>query len=344
MASSSRSLTRARRLLRAALVGTIGTFITALLAPAQHAAAQETSATSPSISHVAGRVVRPGGDSVVGVPGTWVTIHRVAPDSAGPVDSMRTSATGAYAFTYRRWGSPDAIYFASSSRGGVAYFSAPFRAGTDTGDDAEITVFDTTSRALPIVVSGRHLVVERPGQDGARIVTEVYEISNDTSVTRVAGPDDSSDATWSARLPAGATAPAVSQGDIPPQAVRFADGRLMLFAPLQPGMRQLAFHYALAPGDFPLKIPLERPTQVLEVLVEERDARVQGARLHEVAPVAVSGRTLRRFQARDVPADAVITVQVNAPPRPYALWFAAGLTIVIGGAMTWALARTLRRR
>lgn len=300
-------------------------------------------ARAQGTSRVSGRVVQPGGDSVVGVANTWVTIHRVAPDSAGPIDSTRTSASGAYSFTYRRWGSPDAIYFASSSRGGVAYFSAPFREGTDTGDDAEITVFDTTSHALPIVISGRHLIVQRPGEDGARIVTEVYEISNDTSVTRVAGANDAG-ATWSAELPAGARAPAVGEGDIPAQAVRFASGRVLLFAPLQPGIRQLAFHYSLAPGEFPLKLPVEHPTQVLEVLVEEPDARVQGARLREVAPVTVSGRALRRFVAQDVPANAVITVQVNAPPRPYALWFAAGLTIVIGGAMTWALARTLRRR
>jgi hypothetical protein len=121
-------------------------------------------------------------------------------------------------------------------------------------------------------------------------------------------------------------------------------GRALLFAPLPPGIRQLAFHYTLGAGDFPLKIPVERATQVLEVLVEERDARVDGARVREVAPVAVSGRTMRRFLAQDVPANAVLTVQVNGPARPYALWFAAGLTLVIGGAMTWALARTLRRR
>lgn len=311
--------------------------IALLVVPARVVSAQ-------TMSRVAGRVVRPGGDSIVGVANTWVTIHRVAPDSAAPIDSTRTSATGAYAFTYRRWGSDEAIYFASSSHGGVAYFTPPLAPGNVTGDDAEITVFDTTSHAVPIVIRGRHLIVQRPGEGGARIVTEVYEISNDSSVTRVARSDDAAGAVWSASLPPGATAPAVGEGDIPSQAVRFASGRALLFAPLPPGIRQLAFHYTLGAGDFPLKIPVERATQVLEVLVEERDARVDGARVREVAPVAVSGRTLRRFLAQDVPANAVLTVQVDAPARPYALWFAAGLTLVIGGAMTWALARTLRRR
>lgn len=318
-----------------ALCSLLTLVVVSLTAPALHAQGP---------SRVAGRVVMPGGDSVVGVANAWVTIHRVAPDRAGPLDSMRTSATGAYAFTYRRTGSADAIYFVSSSHGGVAYFTPPLREGNVTGDDAEITVFDTTSHAIPITIRGRHLIVQRPGEGGRRIVTEVYDLSNDSSVTGVARSETAAGAVWSASVPSGARDAAVSEGDIPGQAVRFANGRVLLYAPLPPGIRQLAFHYTVGADDFPLKIPVERRTQVLEVLVEEPDARVDGARLREVAPAAVSGRTLRRFLASDVPADAVITVQVNAPERPYTLWFAAGLTIVIGGAMTWALARALRRR
>lgn len=316
----------------------------AVLATLVAASAPVRAAQAQTLSRVAGRVVQPGGDSIVGVPNAMVTIHRVAPDSAGPIDSTRTSATGAYAFSYRRWGSPDAIYFASSSHDGVAYFTSPLREGAVTGDDAEITVFDTTSRHVPITVRGRHLIVQRPGEGGGRIVTEVYELSNDSSVTRVARSNDAAGAVWSASIPPGARAAEVSEGDIPAAAVTFADSRALLFAPLAPGIRQLAFHYTLGADAFPLKIPIERPTQVLEVLVEERDARVQGARVREVAPVVVSGREMRRFVAEDVPANAVLTVQVNAPQRPYTLWFAAGLTIVIGGAMTVALARALRRR
>ena len=66
-------------------------------------------------SRVSGRVVHPGGDSVVAVPGAWVTLHRVGPDRAGPLDSVRTDRTGHFSFTYRRDGTSEAIYFASSS-------------------------------------------------------------------------------------------------------------------------------------------------------------------------------------------------------------------------------------
>lgn len=295
-------------------------------------------------SRVAGRVVRPGGDSVVAVANTWVTLHRVGTDHAGPLDSMRTSPNGTYAFSYARTGADDAIYFVSSSYDGVAYFTPPLQPGRVSGDDAIITVFDTTSRAVPMSMRGRHLVVQRPGADGARVVTEVFELSNDSSVTRVARSDDASGAVWTSALPSGAASPEVTEGDIPAQAVRFTSGRALLFAPIPPGIRQLSYHYALGSGDFPLALPVQRATQVLEVLVEERDARVEGAKLREVAPVALSGREFRRFLAADVPANAVVTVKVNSPERPLTLWFAAGLTVAIGGAMTWTLARALRRR
>lgn len=295
-------------------------------------------------SHVGGRVVRPGGDSVIAVSNTWVTLHRVGTDHAGPLDSARTNANGSYAFDYERTGAEDAIYFVSSSYGGVAYFTPPLPAGRVTGDDAEITVFDTTSRAVPMSLRGRHLVVQRPNADGARVITEVFELSNDTSVTRVARGEDANGAVWATPLPSGATSAEVSEGDIPAQAVRFTGGRALLFAPLPPGIRQLAYHYVVGSDDFPMSLPLQRATSVLEVLVEERDARVDGAKLREVAPVALSGREFRRFLAADVPANAVITVHVNTPTRPLTLWFAAGLTIAIGGAMTWTLARALRRR
>src|SRR5687768_9185000 len=116
------------------------------------------------------------------VPDVIVTLHRVGPDSAGPVDSVRTDATGRYAFRFRRWGSPDAIYFAASVYRGIAYFSAPLRGVTMRGDEHEIMVFDTTSRPLRFGVQGHHLVVGAPRPTGLRDIVEVYELSNDTVV------------------------------------------------------------------------------------------------------------------------------------------------------------------
>ena len=43
------------------------------------------------------------------VPAAWVVLHRVGPDRAGPLDSVRSDSRGRYAFRYTRTGSEDAI-------------------------------------------------------------------------------------------------------------------------------------------------------------------------------------------------------------------------------------------
>lgn len=295
-------------------------------------------------AQVIGRVVKPGGDSIVAVSDSWVTLHRVGTDRAGPLDSTRTGPGGHFTFHYNRTGSDDAIYFVSSSHGGVAYFTRPLHEGIDSGDDTEIMVFDTTSRPVRVTVRGRHVVVGRADPNGVRSVTEVFDLSNDSSVTRIARNESAGGAVWASILPSGATAPVVNDGDVPAAAVRFDNGRALVYAPFSPGIKQLAYRYTVGEDAFPLNVPLERATSILEVLLEDPTARVVAPGLRQVPPVAVDGREFRRFIAQDVPAESVLIVQVPHVARPLATWFAAGLTLVIGGAMTWALARALRRR
>lgn len=310
------------------------------------AAAQRGVPSSPSAaaSRVIGRVIKPGGDSVVAVSDAWVTLHRVGTDRAGPLDSTRTRPDGRFMFNYARTGADDAIYFVSSSHGGVAYFTRPLREGVDSSDDTDIMVFDTTSGPVHVTVRGRHVVVGAADPRGKRSVTEVFDLSNDTSVTRVARNESVGGAVWQSILPSGAQAPVVSDGDIPAAAVRFDQGRALVYAPFSPGIKQLAYRYTVDEDAFPLRVPLERATSVLEVLLEDAGARAEVPGLRQVPPVAVQGRQFRRFIAQDVPAASVLTVDVPKVAQPLATWFAAGLTLVIGGAMTWALARALRRR
>lgn len=308
------------------------------------AVAPAAAAQSAALSRVMGRVVKPGGDSIVPVADSWVTLHRVGTDRAGPLDSTRTAANGHFTFNYPRSGADDAIYFVSSSHGGVAYFTRPLREGVDSGDDTEIMVFDTTSRPVRVTVRGRHVVISRADPNGTRSVTEVFDLSNDSSLTRTARNESVEGAVWESILPSGATAPVVNDGDVPAAAVRFDQGRALVYAPFSPGIKQLAYRYTVPEGAFPLSVPLERATSVLEVLLEDPSARAVLPGLRQMPPVAVDGREFRRFIAQDVTAASVLTIQVPEVAQPLATWFAAGLTLVIGGVMTWALARALRRR
>lgn len=326
-----------------------------LLAVSRLAAAQETQppaslspddSVSPSAvdQRVEGQVVRPGPTQMLPVARLWVTLHRVGSDHAAPLDSVRADNAGRFAFTYRRTGDQSAIYFASASYGGIAYFTPPFTSPLVKGENAEIAVYDTTSAKVPINVRGHHIVVSSVDANSERSITEVYELSNDGSVTGIANESRESAAVWNAGVPPGAKDLHVTQGDIPAAAVEFSRNHVFVFAPIAPGLAQLAFTYSLPASAFPVSIPMERPTQILEVLIEEERGSVRGARLTERDPVVVERRNFRRFLGDDVPVNAVAVIDLPAAARQSVdRRYLAVLTVVIGGAMIAALARALRR-
>lgn len=298
-----------------------------------------------SLQYVAGRVVRPSTrdtTNVDPVSGIWVTLHRVGSDTAGPLDSMRTGSGGRYAFHYRRHGRADAIYFVSASYRSIAYFSLPLLTSRVTGDSAEITVFDTTSRQFPLTIRGRHVIVSRPNVDGSHDVVEVYEITNDSGITLVS-PDDAHP-TWTAVLPEGAIGFSVMQSDISPRAVRAVGGRVEVVAPMAPGLKQLSFSYRVPAKSFPLSIPMTRPVGVLEVLAEDPRATVSGPALKKAEPVSIQGRQFTRYLGEDVPANAVL--RVDGPTgtdasqqQHYLIIVAIALAVLMLGALGFVLAR-----
>ena len=117
------------------------------------------------------------------------------------MDSLRTDAHGQYTFRYQPRGAADAVYFVSASYDGIAYFSQPLGQPVARGPDAEITVFDTTSQPVPIRIRGRHLIVSAPGAGGSRTVVEVFELSNDSSVTLVSPGTSGDRPTWHTAIP-----------------------------------------------------------------------------------------------------------------------------------------------
>jgi hypothetical protein len=291
---------------------------------------------------VDGQVVLPGDHRMVPIPGMWVTLHRVGSDAQGPLDSTRTDAKGRYGFRYRKTGSDDAIYFVSGLYRGIAYFTPPLQTDSVTGLDAEVSVFDTTSRHVPISVRGHHIVISAVDANAMRGVVEVYDLVNDSSVTKI--PGDTAQPVWSAPLLPGATGPSAREGDFPSTAVLFADGRVSLYAPFAPGLRQLSFGYSIPAREFPLNIPIIGATGVLEVMIEEKTGTVGGAGLKEVQPVNVSERSFRRFLASDVPANAVASVDLPPPPPKTDPRYLVALTFVLGAVMIAVLARALKRK
>jgi hypothetical protein len=277
----------------------------------------------------------------------WVVLHRVGPDRAGPLDSIQSDSRGRYAFTYERTGSEDAVYFVSASHDGIAYFTPPLTATSVSGEDGEITVFDTTSGRVPMSIRGHHVVVSAADANARRSIVEVYDLSNDSSVTRVALGDNPANATWQTHILPGAIDFKVSQGDISAAAVSYSNGLVSVFAPLAPGLKQLSFSYSVPAKSFPLKLPLEKETGIYEIMVEDKSGSVTGPHLREVDPVTVDERNFRRFLASDMPENSVAVVDLPPPPPGRSTIdprYLVALTLVIGGSMVLALARALRRR
>jgi hypothetical protein len=304
-------------------------------------------AALPSVpQQVSGRIVRPGRERMDPVSGAWVVLHRVGPDRAGPLDSLRSDSRGRYAFNYARTGSEDAVYFVSASHDGIAYFTPPLAEGRVSGDDGEITVFDTTSGHVPMSLRGHHVVVSTADANARRSIVEVYDLSNDSSVTRVANGETPAAATWQVHVAPGAADFKVSQGDISAAAVSYADGVVSVFAPLAPGIKQLSFSYSLPANSFPLKLPVETETGIYEILIEEKLGNVTGTHMKEMDPVTVDERNFRRFLASDMPLNSVAIIDLPAPPPTHVIdpRYLVALTLLIGGAMILTLAHALRRR
>jgi hypothetical protein len=303
-----------------------------------------TSTVSAQDRVLEGRITRPlGGGREAGVAGEWAVLHRVGADAASPLDSMRTRRDGGYAFRYRASGDSNAVYFVSTTRGGVAYFTPPTREATVRGGMADMVVFDTTSAPIPIRVRSRSLIVTAPDSaSGAfRTVIEVYELSNDTTVTRVAGSNGQP--TFDAPLPDGVTSVTGGQGDVSPEAMRADEGRLRVYAPLAPGIKQFSFSYDIPASSPSLAVPIETELPAMEVLVEDPRGTAVGADLVESDPVLVDGRPFKRWLARDVRPPAL--VEVTAPGAQQGVGSLRVMMIVtaIGAAMLLGLGMTFLR-
>ena len=296
----------------------------------------------PVSAVVSGRVITPGPEREIGIPGAVVTVHRVGPDSSGALDSVRTDAGGRYTIRYRRFGSDEAVYFAAAVHHGIAYFSSPLRGARVSAQDAEIVVFDTTSKPVTLTVQGHHVVVGAPKPDGVRDIVEVYELSNDTTVTLVG--KDSLAAIWSAPIPREATGFRAGQGEVADVTLQRRGDRVTLAAAFGPGVKQLSYSYTLPPDAFPLTLALERATSVLEVLLEEPEAQVRAASLRAMPNATTEGRTFKRFVGQSAPAGEQIRIDVPVTTASTRTRVLVGVAVVIVLAMAAALARALRRR
>jgi hypothetical protein len=192
-------------------------------------------------------------------------------------------------------------------------------------------------------VKGRHLIVSKADSADMRTIVEVFELSNDSLVTLVTAEQQNAPPTWSVAIPAAAIDVRANEGEISPDAFAAQNGRVNVFAPIAPGVKQVAFSYKLPSSSFPLRVRAERPVVVFEVLVEEAQGDVKGQGFAAVDPVTLERRNFRRFLAQDVKADADLVVEVPAGATSGRNLYIAGLLVAVGFLMMMSLARSMQR-
>ena len=259
---------------------------------------------------VRGRVVR---DSLAGRPlaGQWVVLHAMTRGGGGPLDSTRTSASGAYAFAIPRVDTT-AVYVVSTEHAGIAHFSEPLvltnRLSADYG---ALVVYDTTSSGAPVVLSVRFVTVGGARADGAHEVMEAIELTNPGGRTRV--PADSATPVWRGALPSGIAEWRVGESDVSAEAIVRRGDSIAVFAPLAPGgSKQITFAYILPDTLRALTVPLDQPVAELLLLVEDTAAAVTAPGLEALSNQTVEGRRFARYRATNVPAGGALEIALPA--------------------------------
>lgn len=255
-----------------------------------------------------------------------VVVHRVGPAFAGEMDSVAVAPDGT--FELRLPGVDEEgteVFFASIRYDGVLYFGSAIHdpAGVDSvyAIQAYPALEVPAGTRLPVRV--RNLFIE--ASDSGWTVTDLFELANTGTSTLVA-PDGG--ASWSHRLPPGATDFRVGQSDLPPDDTRLVDGSLVTGAPIPPGESVYLVQYRVPEEG--ITIPNDSPTESVELLVREPAPDVSVSGLAHLDPVEVDGQTYRRFAATDLsPTVLEVVPGRRAEPRELIPWLGVALALLL---------------
>jgi hypothetical protein len=287
---------------------------------------------------VTGRVVL--GSPGRPVAGRFVVLHRITMGDGGPVDSVRTDASGRWRI---RVGEVDstAVYVVSAEHDSLAYFSLPLHltiGQTTTADP--LIVWDTSSTGPAILLRRRLLTIARPKPDGSHEVLEILELENPGRTTRVS--NDTVHPTWSGAIPEQALEFSLQASDFSNDVVSQRAGRVKLFGPLQPqGRRQLSFRYVLGGAVQSLVLPIDQPTDELDLLFEDSTTAVTAPGLVRLGVETIEQRRFARYRTDSLAAGAPVRIAFPAGKLRIEslLKYIVGLVILALGVGLWIALR-----
>lgn len=238
---------------------------------------------------------------------TRVVIHRVSQRAQGPVDSTLTDARGRFRFRYAS--DTSALFLVSARYAGIEYFTPPFRSAPGERDSTLLIVVSDTASDAPVALQARHIVISRPAADGTRSVLEIVVLSNPGPKSRVAA--DSLTPSWAGRIPSGVVGFGARESDISPEAVQQRNDSVLIFAPIAPGQKQVAYSYTVPASRHAIVFPVDQPAAALNLLLEESDARVAAPGLVRTDSQTIEGRKFLRWSGTAA-AGTAVTVTFSA--------------------------------
>src|SRR5437667_331377 len=264
----------------------------------------------------------------------------IQPGSAGsPLDSVRSDARGRYRLALRN---PDSTsgYVVSVWYDSIAYFSLPLTVVGRPAVHVEDIVAFPASRTGPSLRLVRRLAtISAATSDGSREVLEILELENPGQSTRIT--DDTVAPTWSGRLPEHTGEFRAEQGDVSPEAVRFRNDSVLIYAPTAPGpAKQLSYDYALAAGARAFIVPIDQPTVEVNLLIEDTAAVVIAPKLESFGVKEIEGRRFAAYRAGPLaPSERVELPLPTGKFRAQMLlpYVIGVLAVVMVLAMIWAL-------
>jgi hypothetical protein len=147
-------------------------------------------------------------------------------------------------------------------------------------------------------------------------------------------------------LPPGTGDMEVGESDLSPDAIVREGDTVKVLAPLAPGQKQLSLEYSVTPVRGKLEFPVGSGGPV-NLLVEERNARVSGGTLALADSQVIEGRSFRRYTG-SVPAGGTVVLAVGAASAAAAARLAlpvlvGAVAVMLAAAAWWLIGRPSRR-
>ncbi len=281
-----------------------------LVSSVASSATAQAVASLPGERRLHGRVLKEG----QGQAGVEILLHRVARDTAGVIATTTSGQGGEFRLQVPAVASDGFhVYFTTADYLGVRYFG-PALHPTDPWEGYTVQVYDTAT-AQPthrLRIARRDVVLLPDGERGWEI-NEVVQIRNEEERTLVAAIGVP---TWELRLPEGAGACEVGEGEIAPADVFRMGERVLVSAPLPPGSRELFMRYRVASGAARLRLPVSYPTSLFQLFVRQPAPQVNVVGLTGGDPLALENESFLRFRGADLPAERSVLVEWTAAAGP----------------------------